>query len=200
MRRRLLPLLALIPVLLPGAPAWAGYEWQGSVDSLIQAVINQAATTVSRIGQAPPVSLRWCSKTFYSPSQRTICFSKPFMETLARRVGDAAVAYVAAHEYAHHIQTHSPRQLRKAQGNTLRIELQADCYAGIILGSMPRIAFNDQDIREMLTAATMMGDNHFDARDHHGAGENRALALRSGLRLASSGQKDNYYDLFCRLR
>lgn len=199
MRRRLLPLLALLS-LLPGSPAWAGYEWQGSVDSLIQAVITQAARTVSRAGQAPPVTLRWCSKTFYSPSQRMICFNRAFMQRLAQRVGDAAVAYVAAHEYAHHLQTSSPTLLRKVQGNTLRIELHADCIAGRILGSTPNMTFDEQDIREMLTAATLLGDKHYDARDHHGAGENRALALRSGLRFASSGQKDNYYDLFCRLR
>ena len=199
MRRPVL-LLTLLALLLPASPARAGYEWQGSIESLIQAVIDQASSSMGRAGQVPAVVVQWCSKTYYSPSERTLCFSKPLLQALARKVGDAAVAYVAAHEYAHHLQVSTPRLLRRANGNTLRIELQADCYAGMILGRTPNLRLDNQDIREMLTAATMLGDDHYDASDHHGAGENRALALRAGLRYASTGQKDNYYDLFCRLR
>lgn len=198
-RLPLLLLLGLVSVLQPGAPAQAGYEWQGSLDSLISTVIRQASASIGRSIQAPPVVARWCRATYYRPSQRTLCFSKQFMQSLAQKVGDAAVAYVVAHEYAHHLQASSPGLLRKAQGNTLRIELQADCYAGRILGSIPNLVFDNQDIREMLTAASMLGDHEYDSRNHHGAGENRALALRAGLRFATSGTKDNYYDIFCRI-
>lgn len=196
--RLLLP-LSLMAVLGLGSPARAGYEWQGSLDSLIAAVIRQAASSMGRNAKAPPVVARWCKATYYRPSNRTICFSRPFMQSLADKVGDAAVAYVAAHEYAHHLQASSPGLLQRAQGNSLRIELQADCYAGVILGGMPNLVFDNQDIREMLTAATMLGDHEYDSRSHHGAGENRALALRAGLRLATTGKKDNYYDIFCRI-
>lgn len=194
----LLP-LSLLAVLGPGSPAQAGYEWQGSLDSLIGAVIRQAAASVGRQAQAPPVVARWCQGTFYRPSSRTICFNRPFMQSLAARVGDAAVAYVVAHEYAHHLQASLPGLLQRAQGNSLRIELQADCYAGVILGAIPNMVFDNQDIREMLTAASMLGDHEYDSRNHHGAGENRALALRAGLRYAATGKKDNYYDIFCRI-
>jgi hypothetical protein len=201
MRRARLPLLLLILVaaLQAGAPAWAGYEWQGSVQSLITAILNQAADTLGRSARIPQVTLSWCRSTNYNPAQRRICFNKPFLEGLARRVGDAAVAYVAAHEYAHHLQANTPGLLQRAEGNVLRIELQADCYAGRILGSIPNIMFDDQDIREMLTAATMLGDHEYDSRQHHGAGENRALALRAGLRYGATGKKDNYFDIFCRI-
>jgi len=201
MRRARLPLLllSLLTVLHPGAAARAGYEWNGTLDSLIAAVIRQAHASVGRSANAPGVVARWCKGTYYRPSNRTICFNRPFMESLARRVGDAAVAYVAAHEYAHHLQASIPGLLQRARGNTLRIELQADCYAGVILGGMPNMVFDNQDIREMLTAARMLGDHEYDSRNHHGAGENRALALRAGLRYASTGKKDNYYDLFCRI-
>lgn len=198
-RLPLLPLLSLMAVLLPAATARAGYEWQGTLDSLISAVIRQAAGSIGRDVKAPPVVARWCKATYYRPSTSTICFSRPFMQSLAQKVGDAAVAYVAAHEYAHHLQASTPGLLQRAQGNSLRIELQADCYAGVILGGMPNLVFDNQDIREMLTAATMLGDHEYDSRRHHGAGENRALALRAGLRFASTGKKDNYYDLFCRI-
>lgn len=198
-RLLLLLLLCLVAVLRPGAAARAGYEWQGTLDSLISAVIRQAASSVGRKANAPPVIARWCKSTYYRAGNRTICFSRPFMQSLAEKVGDAAVAYVAAHEYAHHLQASIPGLLQRARGNSLRIELQADCYAGVILGGMPNLVFDNQDIREMLTAATMLGDHEYDSRNHHGAGENRALALRAGLRYASTGNKDNYYDLFCRI-
>lgn len=201
MRRVRLPLLLLILVaaLQAGAPAWAGYEWQGSIQSLITAILNQAADTLGRSARITQVTLSWCRSTNYNPAQRRICFNKAFLEGLARRVGDAAVAYVAAHEYAHHLQANTPGLLQRAAGNVLRIELQADCYAGRILGSIPNIVFDNQDIREMLTAATMLGDHEYDSRQHHGAGENRALALRAGLRYGATGKKDNYFDIFCRI-
>lgn len=198
-RLPLLLLLSLLTVLQPGRAARAGYEWKGTLDSLIAAVIRQAAASIGRSAKAPAVVARWCKGTYYRPSNRTICFSRPFMESLARKVGDAAVAYVAAHEYAHHLQASIPGLLQRARGNSLRIELQADCYAGVILGGMPNMVFDNQDIREMLTAAAMLGDHEYDSRSHHGGGENRALALRAGLRYASTGKKDNYYDLFCRI-
>ena len=202
MRHARLPLLllaSLVAVLQPGAGARAGYEWQGSLDSLIGTVIRQAAGSVGRSLRAQPVLARWCSSTSYRPRERTLCFSKPFMQGLAQTVGDAAVAYVVAHEYAHHLQASTPGLLQRARGNTLRIELQADCYAGMVLGGVPNLAFDNQDIREMLTAASMLGDHDYDSRRHHGAGENRALALRAGLRYATSGKKDNYFDIFCRI-
>jgi hypothetical protein len=202
MRRARLPLLlvlSLITLLQPGQPAFAGYEWKGTLDSLIATVIRQAASSLGRKANAPPVVARWCKSTYYRPSNRTICFSRPFIQSLARKVGDAAVAYVAAHEYAHHLQASTPGLLRQARGNSLRIELQADCYAGVILGGIPNLVFDNQDIREMLTAARMLGDHEYDSRNHHGAGENRALALRAGLRYATTGKKDNYYDLFCQI-
>jgi hypothetical protein len=195
----LLPMLAATMLLQTALPARAGYEWQGSVESLISAILNQASNTLGRAAQVPRVTLSWCKGTFYQPSRQLICFSRPFIQQLAGRVGDAAVAYVAAHEYAHHLQANTPGLLQRAQGNRLRIELQADCYAGRILGSIPNIVFDNQDIREMLTAAAMLGDHEYDSRNHHGAGENRALALRAGLRYASTGKKDNYYDIFCRI-
>lgn len=197
--RLLLLLILLMAVLQPGAAARAGYEWQGSVDTLISAVLSQATGTIGRSLRAGPVTVRWCNGTYYNPSKRLLCFSRRFIDTLARRVGDAAVAYVAAHEYAHHLQASIPGLMQRARGNTLRIELQADCYAGQILGGIPNIVFDEQDIREMLTAANMLGDQEYDSRNHHGAGENRALALRAGLRYAANGQKDNYYDIFCRI-
>lgn len=187
-------------LLIATAPARAGYEWQGSLDSLISAVITQASATIGARNNLPPVSIQWCKGTYYLPAKDTICFNRTFMTQLATKLGDAAVAYVAAHEYAHHLQTNSSKLMRRSKGNILRIELQADCLAGAILGSLKGIRFDAQDIREMLAAAVLLGDQEYDSKNHHGDGENRALALRAGLRFAATGQRDNYYDLFCRIR
>lgn len=198
-RRSALLLACLALPLLGWSRAWAGYEWQGSVDSLIAAVIQQGRSTLGQRVNAPPVVLRWCRGTYYVPGSRTICFSRSFIDSLATKLGDAAVAYVAAHEYAHHLQASLPGFLQRARGNVLRIELQADCFAGIILGRRGRISLDSQDIKEMLAAAVLLGDQEYDSRNHHGDGENRALALRSGLRYGASGKRDNYFDLFCRI-
>jgi len=178
--------------------AKAGWEWQGSIDSLITAVIIQAEKSMGKVAGAPKVTFGWCKgRTAYLIRNKHICFDPAFIKAVSR-IGDAAVAYVAAHEYAHHIQYSSRIYNFKAQGfNTLQLELQADCFAGVILGTIPGVYFDSNDIREMIYTASIIGDHEYDEGDHHGSGETRALALRSGLRLAASGQKDNYYRLYC---
>ncbi len=81
----------------------------------------------------------------------------------------------------------------------MRMELQADCFAGVILASIPNLSFNKKDVENMIVAAALLGDKEYDHVQHHGAGENRALALRSGLRFGSTKGKvkDAYYKMFC---
>lgn len=160
-------------------------------------MISQAEKTIGSFAKAPPVRLKWCSGTYYSKKQGVICFRKDFIYSLAEKIGDAAVAYVAAHEYAHHLQNSVPGLAGLSKGNVLRLELQADCFAGTILATIPNIYFDDQDIKEMILTAIIIGDEEYDSGDHHGAGENRALALRSGLRFGATSKKDNYYSMFC---
>ena len=112
---------------------------------------------------------------------------------------DDELAFVVAHEYAHHVQFAKSQLIAKAQGNTMRTELQADCFAGVILASIPTISFDKEDVKHMVIAAALLGDKEFDSPDHHGGGENRALALRSGLRFGGTKGKvkDAYYKMFC---
>ena len=114
-------------------------------------------------------------------------------------IGTAAVAFVIAHEYAHHVQFAQSQLIAKAQNNTMRLELQADCFAGVILANLPNISFDQSDVESMITAAALVGDHEYDHYSHHGSGENRALALRSGLRFGNSKGKirDAYYKMFC---
>ena len=108
-----------------------------------------------------------------------------------------SLAFAVAHEYAHHIQYSNNSLFDK---RTLRSELQADCFAGIILATIKGISFNNDEVQKMLRFAfEELGDQDYDGVDHHGSGENRALAFRSGLEFGkSNGQyKDNYYKMFC---
>ena len=179
------------------APARAGWEWEGSIESLIITVILDSEKTIGEFAGSPKVTFGWCKgRTAYLVAQKHICFDQNFLKRLAR-IGDAAVAYVAAHEYAHHLQ-YTAHDLAAQELTIVGRELQADCFAGFILGVIPNVILDKNDIREMIYAASLIGDQEYDDRDHHGSGEMRALALRSGLRFASGkGSKDNYFKMLC---
>jgi len=96
--------------------------------------------------------------------------------------GDGALAYIVAHEYAHAMQT--------ARYGTLSedrlTELEADCLAGLYLGYIPNVAFDDDDVEEMTALAYDAGDNQW-FQDHHGTPEEKLAALVRGMRAASDG-------------
>ena len=167
-------------------------------EELIEIVLEGASRTMGKYADAKPVQWDWCEDTYYDSSQNLICLEKKFMTELSE-IGEAAVAFVVAHEYAHHVQYAQYQLISKALNNTMRIELQADCFAGIILASIPSISFGPDDVEAMLKTAFMVGDQEYDSEYHHGPGENRALALRSGLRFGGSKgkNKDAYYKMFC---
>ena len=167
-------------------------------EELIEIVLEGASRTMGKYADAKPVQWDWCEDTYYDSSQNLICLEKKFMTELSE-IGDAAVAFVVAHEYAHHVQYAQYQLISRARNNTMRIELQADCFAGIILASIPTISFGPDDVEAMLKTAFIVGDHNYDSDNHHGPGENRALALRSGLRFGGSKGKNKnaYYKMFC---
>lgn len=112
---------------------------------------------------------------FYCPADEKVYLDTNFFTTLERQMGaggDFAAAYVVAHEVAHHVQqelgilgqAHRLRsQVNQAESNAIsvRIELQADCYAGLWarqaqarFGSLER-----GDIAEAMNAAKRIGDD-----------------------------------------
>ena len=167
-------------------------------EELIEIVLEGASRTMGKYADAKPVQWDWCEDTYYDSRQNLICLEKKFMSQLSE-IGDAAVAFVVAHEYAHHVQYAQYQLISRARNNTMSIELQADCFAGIILASIPTISFGPDDVEAMLKTAFIVGDQNYDSDNHHGPGENRALALRSGLRFGGSKgkNKDAYYKMFC---
>jgi len=117
---------------------------------------------------------------FYCPSDRKVYLDLSFFEDLQTRFGasgDFAEAYVIAHEVGHHVQTllgimekgnelmsrASPSERNKL---TVRMELQADCFAGVWArqADESRQILESGDIEEALNAASAVGDDRIQQR------------------------------------
>jgi predicted metalloprotease len=110
---------------------------------------------------------------FYCPLDQKIYIDLGFYDELKSRFGadgDFAQAYVLAHEFGHHIQhlLGTDAQMRQAQSSdpssanqlSVRLELQADCYAGIWANStQKRNILSAGDVEEAMTAASSVGDD-----------------------------------------
>ena len=109
---------------------------------------------------------------FYCPNDEKLYVDLSFYRDLQNRFhapGDFAEAYVVAHEVGHHVQklTGQFRRLEAARGRaqgasgvSVRMELQADCYAGVwghYAGMMKEL--DPGDLEEALNAATAIGDD-----------------------------------------
>ena len=186
--KKIISLLSL-PFLL-GSTSYAELLDLNDSENLVYTIIDGASKSMGKLVGAKEVRVQWCQDTYYDGMRNLICLNK-------EKYKGTSLAFAAAHEYAHHVQYSKDRF---GDLNTLRSELQADCFAGIILATIPGISFNDEEIDKMLSFAFYeLGDQEYDTVNHHGSGENRALAFRSGLAFGrSKGQfKDNYYKMFC---
>ncbi|MEO0346872.1 MAG: neutral zinc metallopeptidase [Pseudomonadota bacterium] len=111
---------------------------------------------------------------FYCPADQKLYIDLSFLSQLRRMgaEGDFALAYVIAHEVGHHIQTitGTSRQVRQAQQRAnqvqknalqVRMELQADCYAGVWAHYARRDMnlLERGDLEEGLRAAAAVGDD-----------------------------------------
>jgi predicted metalloprotease len=96
---------------------------------------------------------------------------------MAYKYGDAALAYIIAHEYAHAMQT----AFGFRPGATTITELQADCLAGFYLGKLPNITFDERDLQEILNLAYHIGDYQWWNENHHGTPKERYNAVLRGI-------------------
>jgi uncharacterized protein len=128
-------------------------------------IFRNAVQTACGIGQS-------AAGPFYCPGDRQVYLDLAFFDELATRFGapgDFAQAYVVAHEVGHHIQTITgvEEKVRRAQrgGNKnelqVRMELQADCYAGIWThhAQQTQGILEQGDLEEGLKAAFAVGDD-----------------------------------------
>ena len=108
---------------------------------------------------------------FYCSNDQRVYIDLGFYEELRKRFGapgDFAQAYVIAHEVGHHIQhllgtdrqVHEASSAEGASGASVRLELQADCYAGVWGHSTQRRDILEAgDLEEALRAAQVIGDD-----------------------------------------
>jgi uncharacterized protein len=109
---------------------------------------------------------------FYCPEDQKVYIDLGFYEELKQRFGapgDFAQAYVLAHEIGHHVQNvlGVERQMRQAVDNganqnqmSVRLELQADCFAGIWAHTTDqRHMLDEGDAKEAINAAASVGDD-----------------------------------------
>ena len=141
---------------------------------------------------------------FYCPGDRKVYLDLSFFRELDENFGaqDFAQAYVVAHEVGHHVQnvlgvnaqvSRLQQQASRADANALsvRLELQADCYAGVWGHYAARQDMLDPgDVDEGLRAAAAIGDDRLQRQSQgrvvpesftHGSSEQRAQWLRQGL-------------------
>ena len=137
---------------------------------------------------------------FYCPADRRIYIDLSFYNTLERGLnagGDFAQAYVLAHEVGHHVQNllgvfqQAAGPGVDANEQSVRTELQADCYAGVWGNRAQSLGLLDPgDIEEALNAATQIGDDNLQRRQQgyvqpetftHGTSAQRARWFRLGF-------------------
>ena len=142
---------------------------------------------------------------FYCPEDEKLYIDLAFFRDLQTRFGapgDFAQAYVIAHEVGHHVQklTGTFQQMEAARGRasqaesnrtSVRMELQADCYAGVwghYAGTMNQL--DAGDIAEALNAATAIGDDRLQKQTQgrvvpesftHGSSEQRVRWFKRGM-------------------
>jgi len=154
---------------------------------------------------------------FYCPEDYKVYIDLDFYRELRERFhapGDFAQAYVIAHEVGHHVQnqlgvmrTIQQRQRRssQAQANALsvRVELQADCLAGVWAHSAneQRKILEEGDIEEGLNAAAQIGDDRIQKRTQgyvvpesftHGSATQRVQWFRKGISTGDLSQCDTF--------
>ena len=108
----------------------------------------------------------------YCPLDQTIYLDETFFDELTTRFGaqggDVAQAYVIAHEVGHHVQNilgTLEKTISENNDTSVKIELQADCFAGIWANSIRDQGILEQDeIREAMDAAAAVGDDRIQER------------------------------------
>jgi predicted metalloprotease len=154
---------------------------------------------------------------FYCPADQKVYIDLGFYRDLRDRLGapgDFAQAYVIAHEVGHHVQNllgisdqvHSLQQRsgeREANALSVRLELQADCLAGVWANQAHRArnVLESGDVEEGLGAASAIGDDRLqrEATGHvrpdsftHGSSDQRVRWFRRGLESGDMSHCDTF--------
>jgi predicted metalloprotease len=156
---------------------------------------------------------------FYCPGDRKVYLDLSFFNALHQKLGapgDFAQAYVLAHEVGHHVQnltgTLESQPFRgNANERSVRVELQADCYAGVWghEAAKPgryaagRVELDPGDVEEGLNAAAAIGDDRLQRRSEghvspesftHGSSAQRVAWFKRGMETGDPRACDTFAD------
>ena len=188
-------------VLADTEDVWQAYfaQRQQTLEAPRMAVFREPVATACGRGES-------AMGPFYCPGDEKVYLDLGFFNQLAQQLGapgDFAQAYVIAHEVGHHLQhklgisgkvQQARQRLSQAQGNQLsvRLELQADCFAGVWAHHSQRGKgwLEQGDVEEALNAAARIGDDVLQKAARgvvvpesftHGSAEQRQRWFRAGL-------------------
>lgn len=152
---------------------------------------------------------------FYCPADQKVYLDLSFWQELETKFGaqgEAARAYVIAHEVGHHVQQltgqteNVPRGSRGEDSAAVRLELQADCYAGVWVARAPeasggQVTLAPKDVEDGLRAAAAVGDDAIQQKSAgrvmpdaftHGTSEQRMRWFRTGVETGDPAACDTF--------
>lgn len=154
---------------------------------------------------------------FYCPADQKVYIDLSFYDTLDKQLGapgEFARAYVIAHEVGHHVQyllgvhdevarLRSRLSEKEANALSVRVELQADCFAGVWghMVNQQTTMIEDGDVEAGLRAASKIGDDTLQRQAQgrvvpdsftHGSSEQRVRWFRRGLESGDANQCDTF--------
>ena len=153
---------------------------------------------------------------FYCPGDQTVYIDLSFYEDMKKSMGgggDFAQGYVIAHEVGHHVQhllgiDQKMRQMQQGASQTeanqlsVKLELQADCFAGVWGQAMQKEGILDPgDLEEALNTARAIGDDRLQKQSTgrvvpdsftHGTSEQRYTWFKRGFDSGNPGLCDTF--------
>ncbi|HUP41473.1 MAG TPA: neutral zinc metallopeptidase, partial [Vicinamibacterales bacterium] len=156
---------------------------------------------------------------FYCPGDRKVYLDLSFFNALHQKLGapgDFAQAYVLAHEVGHHVQNltgtlESQPFSGNANERSVRVELQADCYAGVWgheaaksgRAAAGKVELEPGDVEEGLNAASAIGDDRLQQKSQghvspesftHGSSAQRVAWFKRGMETGDPRACDTFAD------
>ena len=173
-------------------------------------LFSGATRTACGVGQA-------AMGPFYCPADQKVYLDLSFWREMETKLGasgaDFAKAYVVAHEFGHHVQDllgtmkQADRSGTGATSDSVRLELQADCYAGAFFANTikdpnsPIEKVTQDDLDRIVEAARAVGDDHIQQQQGgrvvpeswtHGSSEMRQLWVAKGFNSADPNVCDTF--------